>query len=260
MLRFYFEIEPARINQIENLQLFITVLFIIDVFINIFLYKKEYLKSTDILIDILSCLDFINVLKIFRLFRFSRIIKFLRFLRIMRLLKIARIFEQSSVKIQNLFNLIGICGLLFFILIGFFSANYVKDRLFKNERKSVYSFIKYSVENSLLENENNIDNFTNTLYLFKNLLSCDIALSNGNIYRFNILNKSNEEFNEFIKNKYFKEDILEIDYKNVKVKLAINTINRIVYRIEYYAIMFAILYYLVLFAIFYFVFSLKENE
>ncbi|HON56793.1 MAG TPA: ion transporter [bacterium] len=251
MLRYYFEVTPAKIQMLEKYQLFITILFIFDVIIRLSVLKIEYLKSSDFVIDIISCIDIISALKIFRIFRFARI---LRFLRIVRILKFSRIFEQATPKIRNTFNFTGLAGLIVIISLGLYTSKFIRERLIKSEINYTYTLLKISLNNAnaSTDSEFSYENFIMSINNIKNLLKVEKTDDDGRIIQYNTLNLATADFDKYLNDNFFQDDLLNIEYQNIKTLISIKNLNHIANRIEFYSLMFAIFYYVILFAIFYF--------
>ncbi len=74
------------------------------------------------------------------------------------------------------------------------------------------------------------------------------------------MNLFSEEFSKYINETFLSEDLLTIDYQNIKATIVIKNLNYTARRIEYYSLMFAVFYYIALFAVFYFAYNEEGNE
>ncbi len=257
---FYAAVEPSEVNKIENIQLFITIIFVIDIIIRVKIYKTDYIKSYDILIDILSCLDIFGpLLKLFRLFRFVRIIRFLKLFRLFRLLKLPNIFEYSDDSTKKLFTTIGFVSLLFFLLFGISMTSLVQKEITDSQIKKYNSYLKNIISYSTEDGKINIDKFLGAVTLQKNIISFDISYNNMNIH-YNFLKVKEKELDDYLKTKYFPEDILTVESNGIVLKFVIKNLMFTAKKIEYYSLFTAMLFYIFLFGAFMIYCRSKGNQ
>ncbi|HPN30934.1 MAG TPA: ion transporter [bacterium] len=257
---FYSAIEPSEVNRIDNIQAIITILFIIDIIIRIKIYKFEYIKSFDMLIDILSCLDIFGpIMKTFRIFRFARIMRILKLFRIFRLLKIPQIFEYSDGATKKLFTAIGFVSLLFFLIFGILMSGMVQKEIGESQIKKYDSYLKnvvlYATENEKI----NMDKFLGAITLQKNIVSFDIVEDNFRVH-YNFLKLKENELNEYLNSKYFPEDVIEVESNGIKLKLVIKNLMFTAKKIEYYSLFAAMIFYVFLFSAFMIYARSKGNQ
>ncbi len=251
---FYFEISPEEIIKINKIHLIITLIFVMDVFIRIALYKFEYIKSSDIIIDILSCIDILGpVLKPLKLMRFARLIRIVRLFRVMKLLRFFEIQPQA----MKVFNIIGFSSLILFILLGNFLSSQVKSDYLHLMKKNYEIILENAIKNnSNLNNKlEDINGFVDNISKMKNVLSIEIRLAKGNF----IYDCVPKEFVE--KNYNDSEDSMKIVYNYITLNVATKHIAYISSKTGYYTLLTGVCFYFLLFLIFYFVYNKKEaNE
>jgi len=263
----YFQVSPIELIRLEKFQYIITIFFIIDFIVRIWFYKSVYYKSFDILIDIISCLDILGPLfKVFKAFKFVRLLRFLKFIRLMRLLKITHLFNLSAMRHNTLFNSIGFSALLIFIILGLYLSNETNSQYLKNEQFKNEILLRSAVENSIVS-ANNLNTlafdkvFIELQNNIKNMLAFEIKREDGNLI-FNTLNMQKDEFDKYLSENFFKDDIQDIEYKGIKIMYSVKHLNFKSRKIEYITLCSAVSFYIIMFFIFFVhnLYSIRKRE
>jgi len=241
---YYFEISPDEIARIERIHKIITILFVLDVILRAIIFKSDYLKSSDIVIDIISCIDILGpILKPLKLLRLARMI---RVVRLFRILKLMRFFEFHPQTVK-LFNIVGFISLILFIFLGNFLTNLMKSDYVHLMRKNYEIVLQNAVDNFSVENKlTNIYGFVDDIAKLKNLLKVDIKLAKGD-YTYYCIPKEKIE-----KDYNLENDTIKVTYKFASLTLVTKQADFIASKAGYYALLTGVLFYFILFIAIYF--------
>ena len=234
LIHSYFEITPVLQAQFETYNIIIACIFIIDVIIRIILFKKEYLYSGEIIIDVLACSDILTpalrAVRSIKYARFIKILRVLRMLRIFRALKTVRIAAQSVLE-EKLFNSISIILILGFIFISLIAASFIDKRLTGFLEENYSTLTKTMVLSSKNENGKfDADKFIKNLKLVHNIFYYKIQSQD--------IPEPREEYINIDKNEveatYFPDDILTVNISGIiTVKVLIKEIRFYIKIIEF---------------------------
>ena len=209
LIQSYFELTPEIRNKKESLNLIISFIFVIDVTVRIILFKKKYLFSPEIIIDVLACSDIITpALRAVRSMKYTRLVRILRLLRMLRIfrgLKAVKHVSSSALE-EKLFNVIAIIMILGFIFLAMYVTSFIESKFLENTQ-NLYKKIITSVVINSSDKKQETDPLiiSKQLSVFHNIVYARLDLK-GLEEPFLMDQTSDKSFSQT----YAEEDILEV--------------------------------------------------
>lgn len=211
LIKHYLTLTPETFIKLQKYNLIISIIFLADVIIRIIVYGKSYIKSVEIIIDILACLDIItpllNPIKSIRYFKILRLIRLFRVARLIKLTSFFSLLEEQKSFIMN-FSLI---MLIIFIFLSLTISNFVQTKT-KEIVMDEYKQFLISVYDETSKDEE----------LIRKLLSKNnlISFNFGN-FEYNVLPNLKIDVDK----KYFLDDIITVQHKNLKATFVLKRLT-----------------------------------